>query len=104
MESLINLMALAGPALLLAGFVLAGLRVIAIARQRGGRSAIRVLAVMIGLGLGGYLAGAFAGVWVACSSTGASNLCGLAGVVGTGPLVAGALLVAYARRRRTDPA
>ena len=96
-----SLVLLTGPALLLVGIVLAGLRVISLARQGEGRWAMRVLAVAIALGLGGYLVGTLAGVWALCSSANASNLCGLGGIVGTGPLASGALLLAYARSRRS---
>ena len=36
-----------------------------------------------------FIAGMAAGIWLACSSPDSSNLCGLLGVFGTGPLVAG---------------
>lgn len=52
-----------------------------------------------------FIAGMAAGIWLACSSPDSSNLCGLLGVFGTGPLVAGAaiwccayFLTRYAKR------
>lgn len=36
-----------------------------------------------------FFTGMAAGIWLACSSPDSSNLCGLFGVFGTGPLLAG---------------
>ena len=36
-----------------------------------------------------FIAGTAAGIWLACSSPDSSNLCGLVGVFGLGPLLAG---------------
>lgn len=35
------------------------------------------------------IAGSAAGIWLACSSVDSSNLCGLVGIFGLGPLLAG---------------
>ncbi len=43
-----------------------------------------------------FLGGAAAGIWVACSPANADNLCGLVGIFGLGPWLAGLTLAAYA--------
>ncbi len=45
--------------------------------------------VSLAAGAAAFLAGAAAGIWLACSSADSSNLCGLVGVFGLGPLFAG---------------
>ena len=44
------------------------------------------LLVVAGWALGGFIAGYFVGVGLACSGANASNLCGLLGVFVTGPI------------------
>ncbi|MCW5575463.1 MAG: hypothetical protein KIT13_05155 [Burkholderiales bacterium] len=50
----------------------------------------------LGSGVLMYGVGTAAGIWLACSSPGSSNLCGLAGFFGLGPLLSGLVIVATA--------
>ncbi len=60
----------------------------------GKKRALHRLLITVGLGLAGFLAGAWFGIQYFCSPGDAGNLCGLGGVFGTGPLAAGLGLVA----------
>lgn len=60
-------------------------------------SLLRYVLSTLAAGAAGYVAGAAVGIAIACSSDGAGNLCGLAGVFGTGPLAAAIVMAIYAR-------
>ncbi len=45
--------------------------------------------ISLGVGALAFAAGAAAGIWMACSSEASGNLCGLVGIFGLGPLLAG---------------
>lgn len=68
---------------------------------------LRYLLIACALGAAAYVAGAAAGIAVACYSDKAGNLCGLAGVLGVGPLASAVAMVFYAhvstRRARHVP-
>ena len=98
MKIVMTLVILAGPMLALVGCILAVYRIVALARGGHPKSAVRLAAVSLAVGFAGYLAGALLGAWALCSPAGASNLCGLGGVIGTGPLIAGILLIAFSQR------
>lgn len=57
---------------------------------------LRYAALTLGAGIAAFCAGAAAGIGIACFGAGASNLCGLVGVFGLGPLLAGIAMVATA--------
>jgi hypothetical protein len=48
-----------------------------------------------GIGLGAYALGAALGVGIACAPDDSGDLCGVYGVLGSGPLLAGTALTAY---------
>lgn len=54
----------------------------------------RYFGLALVVALASYLAGAFAGIGIACSSS-SGNLCGIWGALVTGPLVAATALWAY---------
>jgi drug/metabolite transporter (DMT)-like permease len=60
------------------------------------RSLVRYLGTAFALGLAGFVAGMILGILAFCSAEDAGNLCGLAGVFGTGPLLAAIAAIAYA--------
>ena len=52
---------------------------------------------ILGIAILAFLIGAFAGISVACRSSGGSNLCGLWGILISGPLLATAAMISFAR-------
>ena len=58
-------------------------------------SFIRYFAIAVLLGFAAYFVGAMAGIFAACSSPKAGNLCGIWGALGTGPLLSGLALWSY---------
>ncbi len=64
-------------------------------RQRE-RSLVAYIGISIAVGVVAYIAGAAIGILGACSSASSSNLCGLVGIFGVGPLLAGLAIAAYA--------
>lgn len=46
----------------------------------------------LGTGVPAFIVGTAAGIWLACSSPDSGNLCGLVGVFGLGPLLAGVVI------------
>lgn len=68
---------------------------------------LRYLLLTGAAGVVGYVIGAAVGIAVFCSAVDAGNLCGLAGVFGTGPLSAAVAMVLYAhtttQRARQSP-
>ena len=73
----------------------------------GKSRALNRLLVAAGLGVIGFVAGTWLGIEYFCSPGDAGNLCGLGGVFGTGPLVAGLGLMAGSililKARRNTP-
>jgi hypothetical protein len=57
---------------------------------------VRYVLMTLVVGALAYLIGTIAGVWAACSSARAGNLCGLAGVLGVGPILSAIAVVIYA--------
>jgi hypothetical protein len=60
------------------------------------RSLAIFLLAALGIGLIAFVVGMALGIFVTCFAEGAGNLCGLAGVFGTGPLLAAAAMIGYA--------
>ena len=60
------------------------------------RSLARYASIALTVGAFAYLAGALLGIAVACAPADAGNLCGLAGVLGVGPLLSAAAMFVYA--------
>jgi hypothetical protein len=58
-------------------------------------SLIRYFAIAVLLGFAAYFVGAMAGIFAACNSPKAGNLCGIWGALGTGPLLSGLVLWSY---------
>jgi hypothetical protein len=56
----------------------------------------RYLGLSVFAGLIGYGAGAAIGIVIACSTPEGGNLCGLMGIFGVGPLLAGMTMLAFA--------
>ena len=98
METFMTLMILAGPLFAAVGGVFAIYRVIALARSREPKQAVHLVGLSVVVGLVSYFAGGLIGTWALCSPAGASNLCGLGGIIGTGPLAMGISLIALSRR------
>ncbi|MGH8619738.1 MAG: hypothetical protein ACREUW_18775 [Burkholderiales bacterium] len=90
---------LAGPLVLVAGLIATIVGYVAWRRapepKRQPSSGLYWLGVVLVGGLA-FLGGAAAGIWAACSAARVGNLCGLVGVFGFGPLLAGLALAAYA--------
>ncbi len=59
-------------------------------------SAVRYVLIALAVGAVAYVIGTIVGIATACSSETAGTLCGLAGVFGAGPLLAGAAILVYA--------
>jgi hypothetical protein len=70
---------------------------------RQGPSLVRYFAVAILIGIGGYIAGTAIGIYFACSSPAAANLCGVYGALGVGPLLAGLCLSWQLQSRASAP-
>lgn len=104
MEALMSVLLLAGPLCALLGAALAVARLLG-RLARGSRSGVLGhAAVALALGAGGWLVGGSLGIWVLCAPASAGNLCGLGGVLGSGPLVAGLVLARWAWRIGRDDA
>lgn len=102
MADALNLMIRIGPVALLAG-LLVSVAVAAFGFARGDADRLKWLGrYLLGMLLAGVIAlfvGAGLGIAVFCSSAKAGNLCGLGGLFGTGPLLAGIALAVHAWRR-----
>lgn len=102
MADLFNLLIKAGPVVLLMGLVLSiVLALFGCIRHGDGRAAwlVNYVLVSFGVGVAGLFIGAALGMVVFCSMPSMGNLCGLGGVFGSGPMLAGIALAAYAHRR-----
>jgi len=53
-------------------------------------------------GSGAFIIGTILGIWLACSSADAGNLCGLSGVFGVGPLLSAVAILYYVHAWRRD--
>lgn len=104
MEALMSALLLAGPLCALLGVALAVARLLK-QLARGPRAAVLGhAAVALALAVGGWLVGGSLGLWALCAPASAGNLCGLGGVLGSGPLVAGLALAAWAWRTGREAA
>lgn len=102
MADVLNLLIKVGPVVLLLGLIAAmALAVFGCARLEGGRARWlgRYALGSIGVGVAALFVGAALGIAVFCSSEKMGNLCGLGGVFGSGPLLAGIALAVHACRR-----
>jgi len=97
-----NLLIKIGPLVLLAGLVASIAGAVSGSARRGddkarwlGRYVLRSVVI----GIAALFAGAALGIAVFCSSDKMGNLCGLGGVFGSGPLLAGISLAIHAYRR-----
>lgn len=87
-----------GAATLLVGWVAAIVCYVQLrqrARPERMPSFARYFGVATGIGLCAYALGAALGIGLACAPDDAGNLCGVFGVLGSGPLLAGTALTAY---------
>ncbi len=88
-----------GPIVLLAGLVA---MIYFYVRYRDGStsdhtsSAVRYFGIALLVGIFAYIAGAAMGIHAACSPPSVGNLCGLYGVFGVGPWLAGIAIFLYA--------
>lgn len=102
MADVFNLLIKIGPVALLLGLVVSiALALFGVARR--GNDKVRwlwryVLGLVV-VGVAALFAGAALGIAVFCSTEKMGNLCGLGGVFGSGPLLAGIALTIYAHRR-----
>ena len=60
-----------------------------------GSSVLRYILMVFAIGIAGYVAGTALGIAAFCSSERSGNLCGLGGVFGAGPLLAGICIGVY---------
>lgn len=103
MTFLISSVALLGPLMALAGGLLLVVRIVALVGAATPASRVlRHVAVALGLAAVAFVVAGLAGVWVFCHGAGAGDLCGLGGVLGTGPLAAGLSLILMDRRLRRE--
>ena len=104
MEAVMSVLLLAGPLCALLGVALAAACLLK-QLARGPRAGVLGhAAVALALAVGGWLVGGSLGLWALCAPASAGNLCGLGGVLGSGPLVAGLALAAWAWRTGCDAA
>ena len=89
---LVGPIALLAAVVLLAAFYLTYRRAPEPKRQL---SAVRYVALAFLAGAVAYVVGTAVGIWAACSSESAGNLCGLTGVFGVGPVLAAVAITAY---------
>lgn len=102
MADVLNLLIKVGPVVLLLGLIATtALAVFGCARLGDGRARWlgRYVLGSIVVGVAALFAGAALGIAVFCSSGKMGNLCGLGGVFGSGPLLAGIALAVHACRR-----
>jgi len=111
MGALLNQAISVGPIVLGLGLLLAGvciaIRLLA-PGPKVGASLLGFLLRALAVGAATFIAGAVVGVAVFCSSASSGNLCGLGGILGTGPLLCGVCVGWYAlvwlkRSRHTVP-
>lgn len=102
MSDELNPLIMIGPAALLLGLVASiALAVFGLTRRSGDKARWLwryVLGAAV-VGIAALFVGAALGIGVFCSPANAGNLCGLGGVFGSGPLLAGIALVIHACRR-----
>ncbi|HWQ38149.1 MAG TPA: hypothetical protein VNM24_05960 [Burkholderiales bacterium] len=102
MAAMLNLLIKIGPVVFLMGLVVS-IALVAFGFTRRGNDRMRWLGRSVlglaALGVAALFAGAALGIAVFCSSEKMGNLCGLGGVFGSGPLLAGVSLAIYAYRR-----
>ena len=98
METAFRVLLQAGPLAALAGVVATLLIYFVFPRAPGAerRSFWRYLGTSLIAGCIGYGVGTAIGIGIACSTPRGGNLCGLMGIFGTGPLLAGISMFAYA--------
>lgn len=92
-----------GPAVFLLGLAVATVSLALLLSSPGKAYALRCTLITFGLVVAGFLSGAALGIGYFCSSNEAGNLCGLGGVLGTGPLLSGLCMfggAALARKAR----
>lgn len=94
MESQMNVAMSIGLTILVAGLISAIVSLALLLSSPGKPRALSRLVIAGALAFFGFLIGAWLGAQYFCSPTDAGNLCGLGGVFGTGPLVAGLGLIA----------
>lgn len=102
MADVFNLLIKVGPVVLLLGLVAAiVLAGFGFARRDEDKLSWlgRYVLGLVVVGVVAFFAGAALGMAVFCSSEKMGNLCGLGGVFGTGPFLAGMALAIYASRR-----
>jgi len=104
MDNVLNALIKIGPAIFFLALVLAiGYAVLGrIPRDNQGKR--RLGRYVLGLGVVvavAFIAGAALGIAVFCSPEDAGNLCGLGGIFGSGPLLAGVAIAIYAHRQAT---
>jgi len=98
----LNLLIKIGPVALLMGLIASiVLAVFGFARRGDDRARWlgRYVVGSVVIGIASFFAGAALGIAVFCSSGKMGNLCGLGGVFGSGPLLAGISLAIHAYRR-----
>jgi len=106
MTDVFNLLIKIGPVTLLLGLIMSiALAVFGVTRQHDDRPRWlgRYVLMSVVIGFAALFIGAALGIAVFCSSEKMGNLCGLGGVFGSGPLLAGIALVINSYRRVLSP-
>lgn len=91
-----------GPAVFVLALVLAVVYMATGRVPKGSAGESRLGRHVLGLGAVGavaFVAGAALGIGVFCAPVNAGNLCGLGGVLGSGPLLAGVAIAVHAQRQ-----
>lgn len=102
MDGVLNLLIKIGPVVLAMGLIASiALAVFGFARRGDDKARWlgRYILASVMVGIAALFVGAALGIAVFCSSEKMGNLCGLGGVFGSGPLLAGTSLVIHAYRR-----
>ena len=104
MDHVLNALIKFGPGILFLALVLATVYAALGRIPRDNQGERRLGRYVLGLSVVGtvaFIAGAALGIAVFCSPDNAGNLCGLGGVFGSGPLLAGIAIAIYAHRQAT---
>lgn len=102
MAAVLNLLIKVGPAVLLLGMIASvALAVFGVARRSGDKARwlSRYVLYSVLIGIAALFVGTALGIAVFCSSEKMGSLCGLGGIFGVGPLLAGVSIAIHAYRR-----
>lgn len=102
MNDLLNILIAVGPGSLLLALVLAIIAALLGRMPRDPRGRAKVGRYVVGVGVAGavgFFVGSAVGIAVFCTAEKAGTLCGLGGIFGVGPLLAGLAIAGYVHRQ-----